>query len=90
MFDDLNWGKKVSTHSRPKAAGEKSSYKKEDVTVSTHSRPKAAGLVLFNCLICILVFQHTAARRRLEFTTDSANNRDLFQHTAARRRLGQI
>ena len=33
--------------------------------VSTHSRPKAAGSVA-SLSICSAVFQHTAARRRLE------------------------
>ena len=34
--------------------------------VSTHSRPKAAGGVSFFIPFPILLFQHTAARRRLE------------------------
>ena len=33
----------VSTHSRPKAAGDKKFVHKWDMVVSTHSRPKAAG-----------------------------------------------
>ena len=33
----------VSTHSRPKAAGDKSVYGYYKSAVSTHSRPKAAG-----------------------------------------------
>ena len=35
---------KVSTHSRPKAAGQKSGVQSQTWSVSTHSRPKAAGL----------------------------------------------
>ena len=35
--------KKVSTHSRPKAAGTNSVAVKSPPIVSTHSRPKAAG-----------------------------------------------
>ena len=34
--------------------------------VSTHSRPKAAGTFLFGDKKCKSLFQHTAARRRLE------------------------
>ena len=33
------------------------------------------------------MFQHTAARRRLEVTTSTPQRGWLFQHTAARRRL---
>ena len=33
------------------------------------------------------MFQHTAARRRLEFQTAYQTKRSKFQHTAARRRL---
>ena len=33
----------VSTHSRPKAAGDDYSYEDLLIPVSTHSRPKAAG-----------------------------------------------
>ena len=34
---------RVSTHSRPKAAGSDNTPDKKGLTVSTHSRPKAAG-----------------------------------------------
>ena len=34
----------VSTHSRPKAAGEMRKFRANNHGVSTHSRPKAAGL----------------------------------------------
>ena len=37
----------VSTHSRPKAAGELTTAAHNNRLVSTHSRPKAAGLNLF-------------------------------------------
>ena len=36
------------------------------------------------------VFQHTAARRRLECNKENPNPELLFQHTAARRRLAQL
>ena len=58
----LNTG--VSTHSRPKAAGQRGVFEHLPNHVSTHSRPKAAGLV-FRQSVGRLKFQHTAARRRL-------------------------
>ena len=45
----------VSTHSRPKAAGERVRGDAEASRVSTHSRPKAAGCLAFlflNFLLC--------------------------------------
>ena len=36
----------VSTHSRPKAAGQRGSNNDAAIVVSTHSRPKAAGVYL--------------------------------------------
>ena len=55
----------VSTHSRPKAAGNGGKNKTAETKVSTHSRPKAAGNPPCSASI-LLTFQHTAARRRLE------------------------
>ena len=54
--------------------------------VSTHSRPKAAGTTQ-TAANKQLLFQHTAARRRLELTLESVVCEAWFQHTAARRRL---
>ena len=57
--------KAVSTHSRPKAAGVTNPQNPKATEVSTHSRPKAAGSA-FSCMRGgNLLFQHTAARRRL-------------------------
>ena len=56
----------VSTHSRPKAAGRYAATWRRCCLVSTHSRPKAAGLNLKVYLTKIMMFQHTAARRRLD------------------------
>ena len=54
--------------------------------VSTHSRPKAA--VRFSLrYISTLLFQHTAARRRLASRYSWICRKHQFQHTAARRRL---
>ena len=55
---------KVSTHSRPKAAGAVVVINDCAVGVSTHSRPKAAGPVV-GVQYSMQEFQHTAARRRL-------------------------
>ena len=54
----------VSTHSRPKAAGRVQSGTRKRREVSTHSRPKAAGESEIKNYKAML-FQHTAARRRL-------------------------
>ena len=57
----------VSTHSRPKAAGECDDLVNQVYEVSTHSRPKAAAYRAAS-LMATLSFQHTAARRRLAAT----------------------
>ena len=55
--------------------------------VSTHSRTEAAASPSKQEFLLILLFQHTAARRRLLVTTIKFKATFLFQHTAARRRL---
>ena len=55
---------RVSTHSRPKAAGIHRPVFAHHRHVSTHSRPKAADPVPY-AVVSDLWFQHTAARRRL-------------------------
>ena len=77
----------VSTHSRPKAAGSFLTDNYNAVRVSTHSRPKAAGFRRPCVTKCLTLFQHTAARRRLEIVELRKIYTSLFQHTAARRRL---
>ena len=57
------------------------------ICVSTHSRPKAAG-DWFVGSEKVVLFQHTAARRRLGVGFLLPFSPLLFQHTAARRRLG--
>ena len=59
-------GQRVSTHSRPKAAGFRPDLAILDDIVSTHSRPKAAGYHIKTHLDNLHMFQHTAARRRLD------------------------
>ena len=56
---------RVSTHSRPKAAGTGFLGHFGRDNVSTHSRPKAAGVSLTTGFSVYKLFQHTAARRRL-------------------------
>ena len=56
--------------------------------VSTHSRPKAAGLTQGK-LLTYLLFQHTAARRRLGEAENFRRAEPMFQHTAAQRRLAR-
>ena len=55
----------VSTHSRPKAAGQALKKAQAQFDVSTHSRPKAAGSMPNAGSTGNIKFQHTAARRRL-------------------------
>ena len=82
------WLAWVSTHSRPKAAGQRGTICFYFTGVSTHSRPKAAGA-------CQAQnrqrnpFQLTAARRRLGRCINRAAIDRAFQLTAARRRLGR-
>ncbi len=80
---------RVSTHSRPKAAGDNAISSGAAIIVSTHSRPKAAGAAIVRPLI-LPKFQHTAARRRLDNELGMPIPKSQFQHTAARRRLGPI
>ena len=76
----------VSTHSRPKAAGNQPRRHADQYRVSTHSRPKAAARLSF-WRRANLLFQHTAARRRLDNEFMAFDPTTKFQHTAARRRL---
>ena len=79
-------GDKVSTHSRPKAAGKVYMDISKIKPVSTHSRPKAAGFVQPKFPFLLPVSTHSrpkAAGKRLPSSKDLSQ----FQHTAARRRL---
>ena len=79
----------VSTHSRPKAAGECV----RTTSISSfgfNTQPPEGGWVKIGRAFCpIFMFQHTAARRRLDSPTGQQNQNQEFQHTAARRRLGE-
>ena len=62
--EPMKFGTSVSTHSRPKAAVNRLFHWIHTRAVSTHSRPKAAVRKLA-VIAFTLLFQHTAARRRL-------------------------
>ena len=79
----------VSTHSRPKAAGRKIISLCVIIAVSTHSRPKAA-VQRFCLSVKDVLFQLTAARRRLGGLLSYDGSSAVFQLTAARRRLGLL
>ena len=78
---------KVSTHSRPKAAGARVGLQCFQSSVSTHSRPKAAGTVFKIFAFC----EHGFNTQPPEGGWCSDCSAHLvyweFQHTAARRRL---
>ena len=77
----------VSTHSRPKAAGEVAKQSAAAAEVSTHSRPKAAGNSRLQYGMQFVVSTHS--RPKAAGPSKVASNTVLFsfQHTAARRRL---
>ena len=56
---------RVSTHSHPKVAAQNLAQKRHDLWVSTHSRAEAAASRKLH-LNKPKMFQHTAARRRLQ------------------------
>ena len=69
----------VSTHSRPKAAEGRNKMPAEIAVVSTHSRPKAAAPKKLHCDdLRKVLFQHTAARRRLGRPAPSAAKQNCF------------
>ncbi len=80
---------KVSTHSRPKAAGEYTAEAVHCCCVSTHSRPKAAGHSFrSSCPSCSSFNTQPPEGGWLK----ACPNRQIpteFQHTAARRRLAR-
>ena len=78
---------KVSTHSRPKAAGcprQTFAYNRNRF----NTQPPEGGWppIIYDSVLA-WVFQHTAARRRLVPKVAVQVNEYQFQHTAARRRL---
>ena len=58
------------------------------IRISFNTQPPEGGWGLVGkYLFTVSLFQHTAARRRLEFFDGHTDIRHRFQHTAARRRL---
>ena len=79
--------KKVSTHSRAEAAAILL-CRREMPDSCFNTQPRGGGCISPPCEgVFFEVFQHTAARRRLLFQSDSFRRAKAFQHTAARRRL---
>ena len=78
---------KVSTHSRPKAAGALSDGL-HGLLLFQHTAARRRLVLEDGGILIFKWFQHTAARRRLETAIDRDALQCLFQHTAARRRLG--
>ena len=77
----------VSTHSRAKAAAVNKVIP-EFLTWSFNTQPREGGCFRDTRIIKrLLLFQHTAARRRLQPFAVFLLKRQMFQHTAARRRL---
>ena len=78
----------VSTHSRPKAAGGVAMPGCGCIGCFNTQPPEGGWLVILIMTFGAgLMFQHTAARRRLAAPIYDQYNKAVFQHTAARRRL---
>ena len=77
----------VSTHSRPKAAGQLHKHKILVYMCFNTQPPEGGWFVAKSDALVEKVFQHTAARRRLVMRVRASRRLSWFQHTAARRRL---
>ncbi len=78
---------RVSTHSRPKAAASATDCRINRKS-GFNTQPPEGGCICITTLDTPrLVFQHTAARRRLPSKYRKTKKMMMFQHTAARRRL---
>ena len=103
---------KVSTHSRPKAAGvlllgwcfgitcfntqppeggwSSSIYQYRSKYSFNTQPPEGGWSAMASATVLPRLFQHTAARRRLDPIYQTTNQTIQFQHTAARRRLASV
>ena len=82
---------RVSTHSRPKAAGISAWIKWTDDFCFNTQPPEGGWVGILTGHAMDTVFQHTAARRRLDKQyIRQRQYHQKFQHTAARRRLATI
>ena len=79
----------VSTHSRPKAAGDPQSETNR-LNEFQHTAARRRLVCWVQMALKRKKFQHTAARRRLVLLCRMQLRRRLFQHTAARRRLESL
>ena len=80
---------KVSTHSRPKAAGFLYLSDINPLKVSTHSRPKAAGVLVCVLFACSYGFNTQPPEGGWSSLITVFFAIASFQHTAARRRLAE-
>ena len=78
----------VSTHSRPKAAGNDCPLFADSTIVSTHSRPKAAGFGAVDSSLPECCFNTQPPEGGWNYKIFATLSELMFQHTAARRRLG--
>ena len=79
----------VSTHSRTKAAANNHKQLLQLKKVSTHSRTKAAA-VSFVLSSILILFQHTAARRRLPKTDLDAKIDEVSTHSRTKAAANKI
>ena len=86
-YDLLQQYVEVSTHSRPKAAGTAHKAEYQEISGFNTQPPEGGWLILRPYSHNETMFQHTAARRRLENMFGLIKSTTRFQHTAARRRL---
>ena len=82
--------RQVSTHSRPKAAGQAFLLLPPVLRVSTHSRPKAAGIPADRVMGVYEVSTHSRPKAAGVGGVGCRYGGRLFQHTAARRRLADL
>ena len=87
LQDELERKDKVSTHSRPKAAVPRYRLGKPSILCFNTQPPEGGCPPIALGALEQLLFQHTAARRRLAYPDEEADADEMFQHTAARRRL---
>ena len=78
---------RVSTHSRPKAAGRNIGQHRYERYRFNTQPPEGGWNAYPNKKTVSETFQHTAARRRLVCQLTISKDKQWFQHTAARRRL---
>ena len=87
-LDRFRYRRQVSTHSRPKAAGEVSRYR-GFANKGFNTQPPEGGWLYKNGFVDMSFYVSTHSRPKAAgATTDGHASIKRFQHTAARRRLG--